>query len=304
VNLLPKYNNDELIELIKNNIDVKQNYEQLYTQNRGFIYQVVRNRIQGIYEIDDLMQQAFLALVKAVEYYDISRPVEEKNFLQVLKYSIWRELSNSIYTIPVYMQNKIISYKKAYKRLYNELRRDPEEKEIMSELNITLNELDKIRTAMQRTISLDEPIGEEGGTTRLDIYANSRVDEGTCFDELLEQQNLRAALDEALNKLSNKSREIIVKRYYKNWTLERCGQEVNVSRENIRQIENRALRRLAQDPVLKRKTDEYISKNLNEYKTVGAKQFNNTWTSSTEWLVLEREKIRSREEEIDAWLNK
>ncbi len=301
---MPKYNNDELIELIKNNIDVKQNYEQLYTQNRGFIYQVVRNRIQGIYEIDDLMQQAFLALVKAVEYYDISRPVEEKNFLQVLKYSIWRELSNSIYTIPVYMQNKIISYKKAYKRLYNELRRDPEEKEIMSELNITLNELDKIRTAMQRTISLDEPIGEEGGTTRLDIYANSRVDEGTCFDELLEQQNLRAALDEALNKLSNKSREIIVKRYYKNWTLERCGQEVNVSRENIRQIENRALRRLAQDPVLKRKTDEYISKNLNEYKTVGAKQFNNTWTSSTEWLVLEREKIRSREEEIDAWLNK
>jgi len=290
--------NKELIELIKQDIDTQENYEKLYTQNRGFIYQVIKRRVHGIYEYDDLMQQAFIALVKAVECYDTTRPPEESNFLQILKFCIWNEIRDT--DIPAHMVQKIINYKKTYSRLCDELDRKPKTSEMMLELNISMNELETIRAAMQRPLSLNEPVGEEGNTTRMDLYADSRADENINFDEDLQQQDLKRIVHEALEKLPDADQVIINKRYFQNITLEQLAQERNVTRERIRQIETKALWKLRRDHKFKTKVIYYTG--LNEYKSVGSRQFNTTKTSSVEWLVLEREKINSREQEISLWL--
>ena len=157
-----RQSNKDLIELIKQGIDTKENLERLYFQNKGFIYMIVRKRVHGILEESDLMQQAFIALVKAVEYYDCT--LQETNFLQILKYCIWNEVRNLTSDIPAHMQYKIVKYRMAYSKLYNELGYNPRTYELMQELNISLQELELIRAAIRNSnpVSLDEPINEEG----------------------------------------------------------------------------------------------------------------------------------------------
>lgn len=288
---MSKQSNEEVIKLIKADIDTQDNYEKLYKQNRGFIYQVIKRRVHGIYECDDLLQQSYFALVKAVEYYDYER--EEKAFLQILKYSIWNEIRSLTSDIPAHMQDKIVKYRMTYDKLYNELYYKPKAFQIMLEMNISLKELETIRAAMRLPLSFDEPVGENGDSTRLDLYAESRADEDIEFDSSLEKQELKSLLQEAISKLPENSQDVIHKRYFNNWTLEKCGQELNVTRERVRQVESKALRVLRKDYELKRKLDEYIS----DYKYVGINQFNNTRTSSTEWVVLEREK------RLEEWKN-
>lgn len=292
---MSKQSNEELIKLIKAGIDTQDNYEKLYNQNHGFIYQVIRKRVFGIYECDDLMQSAFLALVKAVELYDTTRPLEESNFLQILKYCIWNELRDLTYDMSAHMVDRIVKYNKVKDQLYSDLGRKPTDYEIALEMKIDLNKLDKIKAArrLRYKLSLDEPIGEDGEKTRLDLIANEREYEDTDFDSNIEKQNLRRLLKEALSRLPEASSNLIEKRYFKNFTLEKCGQELNVSRERVRQLEVKAFRKLRKDHELRKQVEGYIS----EYKQVGVNQFNNTWTSSTEWVALERERRLEWEKE-------
>lgn len=295
-----RQSNKNLIELIHQGIDSKKNLEQLFNDNHGFIYLVIRKRVHGIYEEEDLFQTAFIALVKAVEYYDITRPLGESNFLQLLKWSIYREISNLTNNVPAYMMQKIINYKKTYIRLCNELDRKPKTFEMMLELDISIDELKTVKAAMQIPLSFDEPIGDEGDTTRLDLYAETGADESIRFDDNLERDELKKIIREAIETLPEGSKNIIDERYFQNKTLVEIAHERNVSKERIRQIETKALWSLRRNEQFKKKVIDYTS--LNEYKNVGSRQFNTTKTSAVEWLVLEREKIKSREQEISLWL--
>lgn len=295
---MQKQSNEELIKLIKQEVDTQDNYEKLYKQNRGFIYQIIIKRVHGIYECDDLMQQAFLALVRAVNYYNCE--LQETNFLTLLKYCIWNELREETSRLPAHMIQKIMKYKKAYGILYDELGRRPKNYELMLELNIDLNQLEEIRKANQINypLSLDEPISDdEGAVTRLDLYIDSQADEEAAFENMeniIDNIKLKAVLEEALNKLPERTETVIKDRYYKGKSLEECGKEIDVSRERIRQIENEGFRKLRKDYVLRRKVDGYI----NEYKYVGVNQFNNTRTSSVEWLAIKREQMLKRLKDI------
>lgn len=286
--------NKKLIELIQQGIDTEKNYMQLYNQNHGFIYEAIKRRVHDIYEIDDLMQSAFLALAKAVEIYDTTRPLEESNFLQILKYCIWNELRDR--DLPAYMVTKIIKYNKAKDKLCARLNRKATDHEIALEMGIEFNELDTIKAArrLRYKVSLDKPIDEDGETTLLDLYSDEQADEDTDFDSTYEDGEVKKALQEALNKLPANNKDLIEKRYYKKWTLEKCGEELNVSKERVRQIESKSMRLLRKDPELEKRLEGYID----SYHPMGCSRFNNTWTSSTEWVVLEREK------KLEEWRNK
>lgn len=277
--------NEELIKLIQNGVDVNENYLELYQQNRGFIFLVIRKRIRGINDEEDLMQQAFLALVKAVNYHNCE--LEETNFLQILKYCIWNEIRDLTGELPAQMQNKIYKYRKTKDKLFNELGRQPKNYEIMLEMDIDLKQLEEIKKAYRfsNTLSLDKPLSEEGETTLLELYSDSQAEEDSELEDKLSNEELRKVLDEAINKLPDRSQKVISDRYYKNMTMEQCGQEMNVSRERVRQIESEGFRKLRKDRQLERRLEGYID----IYKHVGVNQFNNTRTSSVEWLAIRRE---------------
>ena len=285
--------NEELIKSIKNGVDVNENYLELYQQNTGFIYMIIRKRIRGINDEEDLMQQSFFALVKAVDYFNPD--LEETNFLTLLKYCIWNETRNLTSELPAQMQNKIYKYRKTKDKLYNELGREPKNYEIMLEMGISFNQLEEIKRAYKIScvMSLDEPISVDGTTTRLDLYSESTEDIQD-FDSNIEQQELRKIIGEALDRLPERSKEVVEDIYYKGKTLEQCGNELNVSRERIRQIKSESFRQLRKNCVLRRKVDGYF----NEYKHVGVKQFNNTRTSSVEWLAIKREQMLKKLKDI------
>lgn len=285
--------NEELIKSIKNGVDVNENYLELYQQNTGFIYMIIRKRIRGINDEEDLMQQSFFALVKAVDYFNPD--LEEISFLTLLKYCIWNEIRDLTGEISANMRNKIYKYRKAKDKLFNELGRQPKNYEIMLEMDIDLKQLEEIKRAYKISyiMSLDEPISVDGTTTRLDLHSESTEDIQD-FDSNLEQLELRKIIGEALDRLPERSKEIVKDIYYKGKTLEQCGNELNVSRERIRQIKSESFRQLRKDCVLRRKVDGYF----NEYKHVGVKQFNNTRTSSVEWLAIKREQMLKKLKDI------
>lgn len=286
---LSKQSNDELIKLIKAGIDTKDNYEKLYNQNKRFMYMITNKRVHGIFEIDDLMQSAFLALVKAVELYDTTRSLEESNFLQILKYYIWNELRDK--DLPVRMVEKIVKYNKVKDQLYSDLGRKPTDKEIALEMGIDLNKLDTIKMArrLKYKISLDEPIDEDGETTRLDLIA----DEETDFESNLVQPELKKIIHEMLQRLPDKHKEVIEDKYLKNKTFKEIGEKQNVSIEWVRNKEQQAFRQIRKDYTFKREVIDYTS--INEYKHVGVQGFQRTGVSSVENIVFEREKLRERE---------
>lgn len=287
---LAKQNNEELIKLIREGIDTKENYSKLYKQNRGFIYQIVIGRVNKLNDIDDLMQYGFIALVKAVESYDFE--LEKTNFLQILKYSVWNVLRDNTGGLPARTQNEIYKYKKAYDKLYNELGQKPKNYQIMQEMNISLEKLQEIQEAYRFNyyISLDEPINEEGDITRLDLYANEAA---VNFDESIFEEEIRQALTESLARLPDTDRQIINRRYFQNVGLKEIGEEMQVSPERIRQYESKALRKLRQDTRLTKKVIDYTE--VSNYVKIGIRGFKRTHTSSTEEAVLRREKLRERE---------
>lgn len=285
-----KEGNEELIELIKKGVDVNENFLKIYKQNRGFIYNTVKKYAYGIYEIEDLMQQSFLALVKAVNYHNPD--LQETNFLQILKYCIWNEIRELTGGLPAQMRNNIYKYRKTVDKLFNELGRQPKNYEIIIEMNIDLKQLEEIRKAYRfsKILSLDKPLNDENETTLLSLYSENQAYKDDEFETNLHNEELRRILDELLNTLPDESKSIIEKLYYRNMTPNQCGQVLNATLEQVRQKKQKALRKIRKIPSLEQKLDGYI----NTYKHIGAKNFNINHTSSVEWAVMKREEIRKR----------
>ena len=262
IGTVPLLSADEELRLAKRKAEGDDNAkERLIEANLRLVVSIAKRYTGRGMSFLDLVQEGNLGLIKGVEKFDYTKGYKLSTYATWwIRQSVTRALADQARTIrvPVHMVETINKMSKMQRKLTLELGYEPSVAELSEALEMSEDKVMEIMQIAREPASLETPIGEEDDSNLGDFVADSNV---VTPEGNVESVMLREHIDALLGDLKERERQVIVLRFGLEdghpRTLEEVGKEFNVTRERIRQIEAKALRKL-RNPVRSKRIRDFL----------------------------------------------